>query len=66
MTIRTPKLTLSDRLLKALGKKRGIALPEKTDPYAYQKLMKESFWKALLRPAGKDLPPGYTNIFDLP
>jgi hypothetical protein len=29
-------------------------------------LKKESFWKARLRPAGKDLPPGYVNIDDLP
>ena len=65
MTIKKPKPATADRLLKALGKKRGVVLPGGGEPYAYCRLRKESFLKALFRPAGKDLPPGYTDIFDL-
>ena len=63
MTIKIPELTVADRILKALGKKRGVRVPRSAEPYSYSRLKKESFWKALLRPAGKDLPPGYVDIF---
>jgi hypothetical protein len=64
MTIKIPGPTMADRLLKAMGKKRGVTIPDSTDPYAYYRMKKESFWIALLRPAGKDLPPGHVDIFD--
>ena len=65
MTVIPPKLTTTDRLLRAMGKKRGVVVPGDGKPYTYYQLQKESFFKALFRPAGKNLPPGYTDIFDL-
>ena len=65
MTVELPKPTIADRVLKAMGKKRGVAIPENTDQYAHYQAAKESFFTALFRPAGKDLPPGYADIFDL-
>ena len=71
MTIRMPEEGLSDRILKALGKKRGVKVPEgmfknfdplKVDIYAVAQ--KEGFWKALLRPKDVELPEDYTNLYD--
>ena len=66
MTIRLPNPNIFDRILKLLGKKRGVILPagnyEKFGQYAYVKASKESFWRALLRSGGEDLPDGYIDL----
>ncbi len=66
MTIRLPKLTIADKLLKALGKKRGVSIPRNIDQYSYHKALKENFWKALFRSKGEELPLGLIDIFDFP
>lgn len=66
MTIKRPKRSIADRLLHALGKKRGIILPDKSHedygPHVYAVAEKECFWKALLRPKGESLPQGMTDL----
>ena len=66
MTIRLPNQNIFDRFLKLLRKKRGIKLPgeayEKFGQYAYVKAYKESFWRALFRSRGEDLPDGYIDL----
>jgi hypothetical protein len=66
MTIKIPKKTIGDRVLKALGKKRGVQIPAETHkqfgPYAYATAQKESFLKALLRPKDEPLPDGMVDI----
>ncbi len=55
-TIRIPGPSLLDCLLRVLGKKRGIFIPEPpegTDAYILAR--KEPFLRALLRPKGQDL-----------
>jgi len=67
MTIRLPKFSFGDRILKTLGKKRGLRLPaeahEKFGPYVSALAQKESFWKALFRSKNADLPDGYVDLF---
>ena len=69
MTIRMPQISLGDRVLKALGKKRGLRLPteahEKFGPYVTAAAKKESFWKALGRRKDADLPDGYVDFYEL-
>ena len=69
MTIMRPEITVADKILMALGKKRGIrtisGLYDTWGPYAYAKLEKESFWVALLRPKGVDLPADMADLFTL-
>ncbi len=43
MTIKPPKPTMADRLLKALGKKRGVDFPQAADRFGYCKIKKEVF-----------------------
>lgn len=71
MTIAMPRESSADRILKALGKKRGVKIPEglfkgldsrNIDIYAIAQ--KESFWKALLRPKNEKLPEDYFNLYD--
>ena len=71
MTIRMPKEGLSDKILKALGKKRGAKIPagifKKFDPQlvdVYLIAQKESFWKALIRHKDEDLPEDFFNLYD--
>jgi len=71
MTIAMPKENYADRILKTLGKKRGVKIPEgiykKFDPRKvdiYAIAQKESFWRALLRSRGEELPEGYFNLYD--
>ena len=56
MTIRMPEEGLTDKILKAFGKKRGVKIPagifKNFDPHkidVYAVAQKESFWKALFR-----------------
>lgn len=70
MTIRTPKLSLADKFLKMLGKKRGLILPsdqhkKKFGPYATITMGKENFFRALLRPGNEPLPDGMIDIFSI-
>jgi hypothetical protein len=66
MTIKIPEKTIGDRVLKALGKKRGVQIPadahKQFGPYAYATAQKESFLKALLRPKNEPLPDGMVDI----
>jgi hypothetical protein len=66
-----PKEGLSDKLLKVLGKKRGVKIPEgifknfdpqKVDVYAVAQ--KESFWKALFRAKDEELPQDFFNLYE--
>ena len=67
MTIRLPQISFGDRILKTLGKKRGLRLPseayEKLGPYVSVAAQKESFWKAFFRSKNADLPDGYVDLF---
>lgn len=69
MTIRMPEKTFGDRILKALGKKRGVRIPtgtyEKYGPYAYSTATKENFFRALLRPKDVPLPEGIVDLDSL-
>ena len=71
MTIAMPKENVADRILKVLGKKRGVKIPAgvfkgfdsgKIDIYVIAQ--KESFWKALLRSKNEELPEEYFNLYD--
>ena len=66
MTIRIPDPTIGDKILKLLGKKRGIILPpepyKKFGPYSYIKAKKENFWKALFRSKNAPLPENVADI----
>jgi hypothetical protein len=69
MTIVIPKPDLIDKLLRLIGKKRGVVVHgETTDPNStqtYYAPKKESPLRALLRPACKPLPNGMIDIFTL-
>jgi hypothetical protein len=69
MTIMQPQISVADKILMALGKKRGIrtisGLYYTWGPYAYARLEKESFWVALLRPKGVALPEDMADLFSL-
>jgi hypothetical protein len=66
MTIKIPKKSIADKLLKLLGKKRGVYIPaegyKEFGPYIYSSAKKESFWRALLRPKSAELPKGMIDI----
>ncbi len=56
MTIRFPKKTLGDKILKLISRERSIQIPEgindaheRFGQYADVLVKRESFWKALLR-----------------
>jgi hypothetical protein len=66
-----PKEGFPDKILKALGKKRGVKIPagifknfdpQKIDVYAIAQ--KESFWKSLLRSIDEKLPDDFFNLYD--
>ena len=67
MTIRMPQISFGDRVLKVLGKKRGLRLPteayEKFGPYVSVEARKECFWRALVRAKDANLPNGYVDLF---
>jgi hypothetical protein len=69
MTIVIPKPNFIDRLLKFIGKVRGVMVRgENGDPNStqtYYAPMKESVLRALLRPRWKALPEGMIDIFSL-
>ncbi len=62
MTVRYPRATLGDKILKLLGKERSILIPEdindvheKYGPYVDFLVKRENFWKALCRKKGDTL-----------
>jgi hypothetical protein len=69
MTIVIPKPNFIDRILRILGKKRGVAVhAEATDPdgtQTYYAPKKERILTALLRPSGKSLSDEEVDIFAL-
>jgi hypothetical protein len=69
MTIRIPKETLGDKVLKALGRKRGVLIPSELykefGPYAYATARKQSFLRALFRPKDAPLPKGMVDLDSL-
>jgi hypothetical protein len=69
MTIVIPKPGLLDKLLRLIGKKRGVMVQsEPMDPSGTQIYFapkKESALKALLRPSRKDFPTGMADVFSL-
>ena len=69
MTIKLSEYSLADKVFKIIGKKRGVIIPSdeygKFGPYSYFVAKKESFFKALFRPANKSLPNGMVDINDL-
>jgi hypothetical protein len=69
MTIKLPQPSMGDKILKLLGKKRGIKVPsevyERFGPYVYATAKKEPFWKALLRSADEELPEDMIDVFYL-
>jgi hypothetical protein len=68
MTIRIPEDDSLDKILHLFGKRRAVKIPEDTyqkfGPYVYARGMKENFWRALLRPKGKNPPKGYVYAED--
>ena len=69
MTIVIPKPGLIDKLLRRIGKKRGVVVQAETmDPSGTQTYFapkKESALKAMRRPSGKALPEGMSDVFTL-
>ncbi|MBN2232037.1 MAG: hypothetical protein JXR25_13295 [Pontiellaceae bacterium] len=70
MTIKIPAPSVADRLLRMLGKTRGVIVAEPGNrfpsmPYATFRGTREPFLRALLRPAGRPLPEGMIDIFSL-
>ena len=66
MTIRIPKPSLADRFLRVIGKKRAVRLPTNMGQLGqhFQAIgIKESFWKALIRPKNEMLPEGTVDVF---
>jgi len=62
-----PELNIFDKILKSLGKKRGVRYPveayEKFGQSVYIKATKESFWKALFRSKNQEFPEGDIDLF---
>jgi len=67
MTIRMPDLSIFDKILISIGKKRGVRYPigvtEKYGQSVYIKATKENFWKALFRSKNQELPEGYIDLY---
>lgn len=66
MTIKMPNKNLGDFILKFLGKKRAVYIPQnlyKTyGPYVYSRAIRESFWRALFRSKNSTLQDGWTYL----
>ena len=65
MTIRIPEPSIGDKVLRLFGKKRALIIPkvrvERKEIDIYAVAVKESFWRALLRPRKSQLPDGSVN-----
>jgi hypothetical protein len=68
MTIQMPESDLPDKILHLFGKRRAVKIPvdiyKKFGPYVSARAVKESFWRALLRPKGQEPPEGYSYLED--
>jgi hypothetical protein len=67
-TIRLPKPSILDHILRAMGKKRAVYIPlsqGEKGQYAYMVARKESFLRALLRPRSRPLPEGCVDVFEI-
>jgi len=68
MTVKLPEPNVFDKLLRLLGKKRGVFVPEISNSsygqYGYAAGKKENLLMAFFRPAGEKLPNGFIDIFD--
>jgi hypothetical protein len=68
MTIKRPTPNILDRLFNGLRKKRGLIIPDKAHeqygPRVYAVARKESFWGALFRLKGRDLPEGMVDLME--
>ncbi len=68
MTIKLPEPNIFDKFLLFIGKPRGVIIPPKAyknyGQYVYAIGNKESFWKALLRRKGVELPNEMEDIFE--
>ncbi len=67
MTVKIPKPNLADKILKLLGKKRGVFLHLEQNPQigqygGYSYGGKEGLFTSLLRPSNKPLPAGMVDI----
>lgn len=62
MTIKIPDPTIGDLILGYFGKKRALIFPngrlETQGVDVYTSAVKESFWRALIRPRNSRLPDG--------
>jgi hypothetical protein len=69
MTIKLPQPNLLDKLLRSLGKKRGVVIPiysyDELGRFSYYFARKESLIKALFRSSKTDLPEGLIDIFEV-
>ena len=57
-----PERSFADSVLHLCGKQRAVFVPTdgvNGDIRTYRRALKESFWKALLRPRGTELPRGW-------
>lgn len=66
MTIRIPKPNFADKFLRLIGKKRAVRLPTnmgRLGPHFQVVGIRESFWKALIRPKNRMLPEGTVDVF---
>jgi len=68
MTLKFPEPNMLDKFLHFIGKRRGVTIPanlyKNYGQYVYAKANKESFWKALLRRKGVELPTEMVDIFE--
>ena len=64
MTIQMPKKNAGDRILEKFGKKRAVFIPDPQQiglgPHVHMTARRESFLRALFRPAGAPLKEGWS------
>jgi len=68
MTLELPKISIGDRVLKALGRKRAVCCKmnyEKLGHYAFFGARKESLLAALFASRDRELKPGWMYLEDL-
>jgi len=59
MTVMIEPPSWPDRWLASIGKQRAIHMPDNMPLNVYCAARRESFLRALLRPRGKQPPPGW-------
>ena len=67
MSIRMPKPSAIDRILRIFGKRRRVIIPvgayENYGPYVCARGYKESIWAAIFRKKSAQLPFNFIDIF---